>query len=534
MSIIVADSLDPADVQDAMDLASAGDTVQLPAGTGNWTSNVTWTAPANVTLMGAGTSAAGGGDQTIIIDDFNSASPLLSITVSATGAFRMTGITFRTNDNNPVKENGELIISGPGSGVSGAVRVDHCHFDNHTNSGASEANKVKLLFLVGDLTGVLDHCLIDANGVSAIYTGNKAGASGRGDETWAAPTNFGSNEFFFFEDNIYTGTAAGPIRTGDTFTGGKVVLRFNNIIGSAGQEEHATGASGDGRGARAVESYGNSFEVLAGQEANPPRCIANKQAGPSMLWGNAVEAEALQNMFMFDVTRSDDDAYAQTATPNGWGYAGTEFNGTGSNWDQNTSIPLGYTCIDQPGRGQGDLLSGAFPTKVNDTTGTIAWPNQAVEPIYIWSNTGLVPHPGYGGAVYSDQSGGRVLYSRDYYKQASGIQTSPSSPFDGTTTDVVVGTPNSGGCGWGTLANRPTTCQVGVAYWATDQGSWNQSVSNPYGVQQNGASGVLYVCEVEDTWTLYYTPYTYPHPLQQDVAPSLPGNPSTSAMAGMM
>jgi len=45
-----------------------------------------------------------------------------------------------------------------------------------------------------------------------------------------------------------------------------------------------------------------------------------------------------------------------------------------------------------------------------------------------------------------------------------------------------------------------------VGYWATDQGSWNQSGS--------GGQGVLYKCTATNTWTLYYTPYTYPHPLQ--------------------
>ena len=29
-----------------------------------------------------------------------------------------------------------------------------------------------------------------------------------------------------------------------------------------------------------------------------------------------------------------------------------------------------------------------FPNKVNSTTGTIYWPHQALEPIYIWNNTG--------------------------------------------------------------------------------------------------------------------------------------------------
>jgi hypothetical protein len=80
---------------------------------------------------------------------------------------------------------------------------------------------------------------------------------------------------------------------------------------------------------------------------------------------------------------------------------------------------------------------------------------------------------------------------------------------------VTPGT-NYGGVGFGTLANRPATCTAGVGYFATDQGSWNTSTSNPQGVQQNGADGLLYTCTSTDTWTLYYTPYTYPHPLNTD------------------
>jgi hypothetical protein len=35
-----------------------------------------------------------------------------------------------------------------------------------------------------------------------------------------------------------------------------------------------------------------------------------------------------------------------------------------------TDTTKGYPCLDQPGRGQGDLITGGFPNKINSTTGT--------------------------------------------------------------------------------------------------------------------------------------------------------------------
>jgi hypothetical protein len=56
------------------------------------------------------------------------------------------------------------------------------------------------------------------------------------------------------------------------------------------------------------------------------------------------------------------------------------------NTDQNAANILnawGYPCLDQNGRGQGDLLSGVDPIPV--TPG--AWPNQVLDPWYVWGNT---------------------------------------------------------------------------------------------------------------------------------------------------
>jgi hypothetical protein len=503
---ITAASCGRDDVNTALGLASAGDTIRIPAGTCSWTSGISWTAPAGVSVIGAGTSAVGGGDVTVIVDDYNSSSPLWAITINASGTFRLSGLTIQQHDIDPVKENGSLGLTGPGS-----VRLDHMHFDTHTTPG-----NTKPIWIGDRVFGVIDHSILDLYSNAAPYIANGAGADGQGNATWAAATGFGGADFIFFEDNVYRATVAAPCRIGDVFTAGRTVWRFNTIQGCSGLENHATGHASDDRGARASEGYGNLLTVLADQ-VNPPFDLAEVGNGAYLLWGNVSEDDNVKNVFFFNVTRKNNTTYTQLATPDGWGYCGTEFNGTGSNWDGNSDAATGYPCVDQPGRGQGDLVVGSFSTKTNNTTGKISTLNQALEPIYFWNNIG-VPNPAYSGGSTDkynlDNTAGRVLAGRDFYKSASGVQTSSSSPFDGTTTDAVTPGTNYGGVGFGTLANRPATCTAGVGYFATDQGSWNTSTSNPQGVQQNGADGLLYTCTSTDTWTLYYTPYTYPHPLQ--------------------
>ena len=157
-------------------------------------------------------------------------------------------------------------------------------------------------------------------------------------------------------------------------------------------------------------------------------------------------------------------------------------------------------CADQIGRGQGAYVSGLPPVPAAPV-------NQALDPVYAWGNTSSTsPVWGYGpgaGLTFN----GLATFNRDYYTDnlaggTSQIQTSPTSPFTGSATAGSNATP---GAGFGTLANRPTTCTTGVGYFATDQGSWNIS-----GI---GTQGILYTCGAGNMWNVYYTPYTYPHPL---------------------
>lgn len=94
---------------------------------------------------------------------------------------------------------------------------------------------------------------------------------------------------------------------------------------------------------------------------------------------------------------------------------------------------------------------------------------------------------------------------------------------DGTSTDTIdvnvdywlhtTSFNGTVGMGTGTLAARPATATTGVGYWATDQATTSvPAVSS--GIEPTvPIEGTLYVATSTDTWTAFYTPLTYPHPM---------------------
>ena len=434
----------------------------------------------------------------------------LSVAVGKTG--RLTGVSF-VQDSQSIQSYNGFALSIAGNDGS-YFRVDHSHFTISQNNSLAWAT-------YGTYEGVFDHVVAQGGQGSGFRDHTPC----NGDADWTVPGNFGTNTsgWRYYESSIFNNFS------NDGVCGGRMVYRFNTqYMTGPGKtpteplQTHATSSAGDGRGQRAFEVYGNSFDC------HTYLCDTGMEitGGTGLVWGN-VETPTSQasctpgansppcgwHTFMrVAINRSLDDplTYDYTAPPGGWGYCGTangSGNGVGSAWDENNPASSGHRCIDAPGNGAGDLLSGNFPNKCNITLNpacnvfTGQWPRQAHEPLYEWMDAWTSPGTG-GSAFWGGLNGTVTIQNSDIYLDCSAGSPSGCTSFNGTV-----------GVGHGALLPTNSSaytgapnCTTGVAYWYTAGGSWNQS-GNGFG------NGVLYECTATNTWTLYYTPLTYPHPL---------------------
>jgi hypothetical protein len=248
-----------ANVQALHNIAREGDTITLPAGRFSWTSRLNITK--GITLKGLTTITGPASDPTIIdatiIQDNTPRSGsdvgIIKVKLSSSQSFRLTGITFNPG-NSTNYASAAITLSSSGASPNTSMRVDHCHF-NGLYQG-------KDIFVAGWVYGVADHNVLNCRGggFSFYITHATYGGTSQdfGNGAWADYPWYGTNKFFFIEDNTINGS--GTVQTSGTIDcdhGGRYVLRHNYFT-NAQPSGHGT-ESGVPRGMRAYEVYNNTF-----------------------------------------------------------------------------------------------------------------------------------------------------------------------------------------------------------------------------------------------------------------------------------
>ena len=276
-----ANSCSQSDVSNAIGRASDGDTVALPS----CATGVVWSTQLDIkkaiTLQGAGCMLDSKGRpsscSTVIIDGGNDSSAIIAFFLVANKTSRMTGIEFRDGGSRPNAGAQPVIyVEGqPWDGPQDArrMRIDHNRFIRLKG----------LAPMVKGAWGLADHNYYELKSGNYFATYfYQPGSYNYADARWSEPTDWGTDKFWFMENNTVTREAGAPFYALlDQYAGARTVVRFNDITQSY-IEAHGTESSGRSRGTRAVEAYRNDFRSSNGTTGE----YVDLRSGAALVWGN--------------------------------------------------------------------------------------------------------------------------------------------------------------------------------------------------------------------------------------------------------
>ena len=423
-SIVYAASCSQEHVQNAIDAASDGDFVMVPAGACPWSTPPGDDSVPAVSIDSKGITLQGAGiGQTVITDTTGTGwnNSLIRVDGVEGKPFRITGFSIR--------KAGTVTTGIAIHGDCKSFRVDHNEF---VSDGGYTS-----IYVSGYTYGVIDHNDF-INGRVLVFE------SLAGDESWQRPLTLGSANAVYVEDNYYYSDVFSTNAI-DSNGGARWVFRYNVVVNTY-CEAHGLQNAGQ-RGTFSYELYENIFTT-----ADNPRnnwVAFYTRGGTGVLFNNTV-VNADGDPYNYFAAVQDNRSCGHAATH--WGSC----DGT-SSCDGNTPGMSGYPCRDQIGRS-------------TDFSDTEVHP-QALEPLYAWNNTFDGSPVTVESSDICDLSLQHVVEGRDFINGVRPGYTPYTYPHPLTQDLVLTGTPadESVHLGWDVAVwtYLPPTTTWRIEYYTT-------------------------------------------------------------------
>jgi hypothetical protein len=443
----------------------------MPSGTFSWASLLTITK--GVTLKGNTTITGPPSNPTVTdattIQDSNSLrsgsnSGIIRVRITPRQSFRLTGITFAPGRHSTVYgSNAAVNLASNGSSPNRSVRIDHCHFNLIYQS--------QNVWISGWVYGVADHNVLDcrSGALSFLIWHDAYGGTNQinGNGSWADYPWYGTDKFFFIEDNTIRGSEVVTSGAIDSTRGARFVLR-HNAFNNAHPAGHGTEYN-IGRGMRVYEVYDNTFNWTY---SNP----GGLQRSGTSMWhdnswtGVASNADAHATLANYrEISANGSQPWGPANGANPWDVNATERNGNHINGHPPYIYESGTD--DSSNNSQG---------VVHDSTKSWA-PNQWVG--YSVTNTNAARACfGYGSYIISNTSN---MLTYAYYLGDQGSTTLTFNSGDNYEIHKVLTQLDQNGRGKGdqiTGAERPINVTTGRATWPHNAlepcYSWNNNYAS--------------------------------------------------------
>lgn len=429
-----------ATIQAMHDSASVvdGDTIIIPAGTCNWAVQVTISKA--ITLQGSGIGS------TIIQDTQTGpgafAGHMLQFSGKAGKTNRITAVEF-TKTTGDTKSNGHIVMSGDGATTGMRMRLDHCKFSGFAGNS--------IVMFCRNVIGCLDHniCILQGSSIMFyIYHDDwKGGFSA--DKSYHDPSNFGSDEFMFIEDNEVSRVNNQFFAFIDAYRGARYVVRSNRLQ-SVWCEMHGTDSGQRQRGTRAVEIYNNEWSWNHYLATFNTGYLINQRSGVSLVYSNTYNEPAATQWKMIL------DAYRRFHSFTPWGQA------DGVNvWD--TNDPANPYVVGTATGGGTQSLTDSTKTWITDQW--VGYEVRRTSPLgandnadYIVANTPTTLTT-YGQACYVHCGGDpclcNIVFSAGDQYQINRVIKYLDQPGRAEGSQLAAADPPTAPAGWNDQINEP-------------------------------------------------------------------------------